>query len=223
MISPVIDNLLIKVEQQTKESYVTKNGLEVFLDPDLRDTEIHSQAFEQIDYRTTSGTVVALPLGYSSPHYFYDRVVKEIEIGDEVHFHYTAVSQDTRIEYNGQYYYAVPYEMVWCTVRNNKITMIGGRVFCEEVYPEDVEEIEVDGHKVRVKMNKFGMVTEMNVGYDTNKAIVKHIGKPLIGDDVIDVKAGDTIYYSVDSDFPNIINGKKYFCMTQEDILAKSI
>lgn len=220
MIEPVIDCLLVKVAYQTKESYVSDNGLELFLDPDLKDTEIHSTAFEQIDYRQLCGTVIGLPKGYSSPHYFYDRLVKEIEVGDKIYFHYTAIDKDSRVEYEGEYYYLVPYEMVWCAIRGQEIIMIGSRVFCEELSPEGVEEIVVNGHKIKVLMSKSGIVTEMNVRYDSNRARIVHIGKPLIGNPELNAKKGDIVYYSTDSDFVNIVEGKKYFCMLQEDILA---
>jgi co-chaperonin GroES (HSP10) len=224
MIQPIIDCLLIKVESEIKTKVKSENGLELFIDPDLKNTELHSQAFEQIDYRQTSGVVVALPSGYSSPHYFYDNLVHEVNVGDKVYFHYTAVDMDSKVEYGNELYYTVPYEMVWCKIDDaGKITMIGGRVFCEELPAEDIQEIEINGTKIKVRMTGSGIVTEMNVKREYGKARLMHIGTPLNDQPKLDLVAGDIIFYAVDSDFVNVIEGKKYFCMTQEDILAKQM
>lgn len=223
MIQPLINCLLVKVDFHTKESYVSENGLEIFLDPDLRNTELHSLAFNQTDYRQTSGTVMALPRGFSQPHYFYDNLIPNIEVGDRIHFHYTAIDLDSRIEYQGETLYAVPYEMVWCKVKDGELSMVGGRIFCEELPYDDVQEIEVNGVKIKARLSKSGIVLEMNVKHDLNKARLVHIGTPMKDQPTLDVKPGDTIYYATDSDFENIIEGKKYFCMMQEDILAKEI
>ena len=165
-------------------------------------------------------------MGYSRPHYFYDNFVSEVEVGDKVYFHYTAIDLDSRIEYEDERYYAVPLEMVWCKVKDGVLTMIGGRVFCEamEYEYDDIEEIEVGGVKIKVRMSGSGLVTEMNPKtQDINRARLIHIGTPLKNLPEVDVVPGDVIYYAKDADFENLIEGKKYFCMTQEDILAKQI
>lgn len=147
------------------------------------------------------------------------RIVNEVKAGDKVYFHYNSLSEDNMVPGHPGLW-VVEYDSVFCSVRNGDIIMIGSRVLAEPVYDDDIIEIEVDGFKHKAKITPSGLVKQLDPGYNLNKARMSHIGSPLIGDPEVPVKPGDIFYYIKNADFKNNIEGKEYFVMMQDEILA---
>lgn len=202
---PIYDHILVKVEQE-KKSVIKHGELELIAagqeyNPDMR------------VFAITEGLCVNVPRGMSKgiP---YEYIVPEVEIGDIVVLHFNSIDEDSKVETNKGVFYLVPYEYVFAVIRDSEIVVIGGRVLCLPLYDDAVEE---DGMMVR--KTGSGIITEINVKHDFKRAILSHIGTPLKGSKELPVKAGDMIWYPKDADFENEVQGKTYFCMTQEDIL----
>jgi co-chaperonin GroES (HSP10) len=171
--------------------------------------------------KQTKGVVVALP----KRMYECSHIAPELEVGDKVYFHYNSIGQDSRVlvEYSAPLTYSISYSMIFCAVRNGNIIPIGGRVLCEKYYDPDVVWENVNGAVIPVKMNKIGIITEINVKHSPFKAILRHIGTPPLGQAKPDVKEGDIVYYEKDADFENVIEGKEYLVMMQENLIMKEI
>jgi co-chaperonin GroES (HSP10) len=203
---PVFNHLLVRVKSE-KANRVKLGALEL----EIAGIDYNTDASA---YAQTMGEVLSVPRAMSKgiP---YEYIEPEVQIGDEVVLHYNAITEDAEVEYNNEKFYMVPYEYIFCAFRNGQMIMIGGRVLCEAVYEEGA--VEEDG--MMVKKSESGIITDINVKHDLKKAFLSQIGTPLKGAPALPVVAGDEVWYPKDADFENTINGKKYFCMVQEDLL----
>lgn len=200
---PEYDCLLVRVESETREKigglYIPQGRFVTNVDG----PPVQAQ---------TVGYVVA------TPQHLYEcsHIVPEVEVGDKVHVHFNAINGDSAmtVKHGDTTLYLIPYSMIFCAVRNGKIIMIGGRVLCEAIYESD--EVK-DGKRVATTKRKGIIIPNKHSLF---KARLSHIGTPCVGDPTLPCKSGDVVYYEVDSDFENEIEGKKYFVMRQENLIA---
>jgi co-chaperonin GroES (HSP10) len=210
-IQPVYDKVLVEVEAEWQTEHLTKSGvIGIAFENDI----------DRLGGAVRNGRVIAVPRGISA-HYFLSFVQESPQIGDILYFHFNAILPDNKIDLNiyGKPYYLIHMENIFAMVRGGEVIMYGGRVLAEPIFDGDVEDL--GGLKVR--KTKGGIISELNVGHNLKKATLTHIGNPLKNDTKTDVAPGDTIFYDKDADFENEIEGKKYFCMVQEDILMKEV
>jgi co-chaperonin GroES (HSP10) len=208
---PVFDNVLVEVDSEWKSEIQGKNGIVgVVFENDL-DRSVGAQR---------RGRVVRTPRKISEHHYL-SSIRNIVQEGDVVYFHFNSIVPDTRVQFDllEKPLYLVNMEGIFVIVRDGKIIMNGDRILCEPLFDEDV--VEEDG--VKVRKTKSGIITEINVKHDLKKARLAHIGEGFIGKKPVNANVGDVVYYDVDADFENEIEGKKYFCMVQEDLLMKQI
>jgi co-chaperonin GroES (HSP10) len=210
-LRPIYDHVLVEVEREWNQEIKGKHG-------------IVGVTFENEIERglgaIRTGKVVATPRGLSDSHAVLG-IQDTFEVGDKVYFHFNSIDADSRMETDIEKKpnYLVHCGSIFCIVRNGKIIMYASRVLAEPIFDDDVVE---DGG-IRVKKTKSGIITEINVGHNTKKARLSYIGNPLAHQSPVDVAPGEVIYYTRDADFENEIEGKIYFCMLQEDLLAKEI
>lgn len=151
--------------------------------------------------------------------YSYSNIANDLKAGDKVYFHYNAISEDALIP-DQKGLWLIDYDRVFCAVRGGEIIMMGGRILAEPVYDEDIVEIDIEGVKQKAKLTASGLVKEINPGHNLVRARLSHMGNPLIGDDHVPIKPGDVFFYIKNADFKNTIEGKDYFVMMQDEILA---
>ena len=205
------NNILIKAEKVYSDQ-ISYKSLKLYVDP-LYDPTNHS---------TTFGEVVGVPDGMSQSHHIHKFIIPEVKVGDRVYFHYNAMIVASEEKYklkdnDGNDVYSIPYEFIFCSVRSEKIIMIGGRVLCETI--ECGEDIGLGVGTIKGKVSKGGIVTEINTSHNLNKATIAHIGTPMKNEPDLGVKAGDVIWYEKNADMEYKIEGKSYLCMRQEDLM----
>jgi co-chaperonin GroES (HSP10) len=225
MVRAIVNSVLVKVDWEIKRE-MQYGSLKLAINP-IEGKQ--NDSYDPTGHRQTCGVVVSTPLGYDD-HFLISRIHKDLVVGDKVYFHYNSIDEDTRIEIDGDTLYYVPYDMIFCAIRDGEPYMIGGRVLCEPYYDKDLVEIEHLGTKIRAKISPSGLVTtvtgwnpDSEDGHNLSKAVLAYIGKPLIGDNELPVKKGDVVYYLKNADFENYIEGKKYFVMMQEDLIMKEL
>lgn len=97
---------------------------------------------------------------------------------------------------------------------------IAGHILVDPYFGDDVEEISVPGMPaIRGKISSFGIITETQERPRYLEGIVKHISKYIdfVG---ISVMPGERILYTMESDFENEIEGRKYYVMKIWDLFA---
>lgn len=185
--------------------YVKHGNITLYVDP----------LFNPGKRKIISGDVVAI-CDLMHP---WSTIVPEVVVGDRVYFHYNALAEVNAIP-DSDGLWVIEYDFIFCSVRNGKIIPIGGRIFAEPLYDGDIVEVDIGGFTTKAKLTESGLVKEINPGHNLRKAKLAHIGTPRIGDDPVPVKTGDVFYYIENGDFKNSIEGKDYFVMFQDEILA---
>lgn len=146
----------------------------------------------------------------------------EGQIGDKAYFHYLALSNDTYIGQDEDHkrYYRVPYQNIFCFVRDGRTTMVNGYVQVEPYWNEDYQEIEVDGKLIRGKL-KGDLVVGLAEAPEYRTGVVRRKGKDYGKDTRSTVREGDIVLYDKGSEFKNTIEGKEVYLMQQWQIIAK--
>lgn len=152
------------------------------------------------------GEIVSLPNGFSGRYKDLEGI---IQLGDKVYFNYLCA--DESCMYEGLL--KVPVESVFCYIRDGKINMFGGHVFCVAKWDEH-EEVEVEGKIIKAKMSG-NLVTGLDIKYDKRQTYIAHIGENT------DISVGDLVVMERHCDQKYEIEGKEYFVMHEENVLCK--
>jgi len=144
----------------------------------------------------------------------------DLEVGDKIYFHYLVSDEDHILEVDGKKYLRVPVYKIFCYVRDGQITAFGGYVLAKPLFDDDIEDVEVEGKKIKAKMSESGLVTSLEVDHRKNVSVIHHIGKPLADQPELDCKAGDQVFMLVKSEHRYEIEGVEYFIYEQENITA---
>lgn len=192
------DRVVVRVDSEYKEK-LTHGNLELEVSETFAPFNKNKHTFAQ-----TKAEIIAICDKRSGG------LPVDVKVGDIVYFHFNAINRDSRLDEMDDKIHHILYDHLFCTVDEGQIRMINSRVLCEPLYEEGVE----DGVRT-----KNGLVVEVNVGHDPKRAVLRHIGNPL----EVDAKPGDIVHYEKNADFENWIEGKKYFVMFQDDLIAVEV
>jgi len=147
----------------------------------------------------------------------------ETEVGDKAYFHYSTLRSTENFQYrevSGKVVYKVPYESLFCIVRNNRITMLNGNVLVDKYFDDDLEDVEVGDNTIRAKV-KAGLVVQIGEKPKYLTGVLRHIGKPIGDQTRYTCAPGELIMFRPSSEFENTIEGHEYYVMKQWDLIAK--
>lgn len=189
---------------------VQYGSLTIHIDPEFKPTE-HARIY---------GVVKAVPRGRC----FNEEGVEiepEVRVGDKIYFHYLTTSDETNRIYGN--YYRVPYYWIFCAVRNEYIVPVGGWSLCEQITEEEesFNEVQVGNQKISAILSASGLVTGIQKKKSERYARLAHIGKPLIGRNVLEINIGEEVIINKNSHFKNKIEGKEYYTVRQDDLLGR--
>lgn len=188
-----------------------------------------SKVFKDHDMDNASPALYTI--GGVNKYKFMRDIKQEIQVNDKIYFkwrgYYTkhnciAVSSD-----KSMYIYKIPYDFIFCAVRNGEIIPIGSHVLIEPEL-ENLEETLMptyfpfndENGKPVAKPKSEWIATKMFPENKDRQGVVAHVGSPMIGEEC-HLKAGDKIIYknSIKNLIP--IEGKKFIVLRQDRIHAK--
>lgn len=155
----------------------------------------------------------------------------DVQIGDKIYFKPRTlnnpanfIKKDTD---KGLLIYKVPYENIFCAVRDGQVIPIGTWTIVEPIF-EDFDSIleptyyqHLDSHGNKVQRPKSQWIQKKVVPeHDNWRGVVKYVGKPYKGDPC-DIKNGDRVVFKPKAAHFEMIEGEKVIVMRQEYILAK--
>jgi len=190
------DYIFFQVDRVIADSIQGENGLSLVL---ITGGEPGSDLHHVREY----GEVVATPKLLST----HLDTTMDVQIGDKIYFHFHTVSDENRIELEGEIYYKVHYSQVYCAIRDNRLIMLNDYLLATPKM-ESEDDIKTPG----------GIYLKMEPEPIPLRAIVAHIPA---GPGFDEIQVGDEIYYNSHSDVPISIEGKSYYRMRQQDVLAK--
>jgi len=193
---PVKNFILVQVEKRFNDVFEAPDGMILFkhlLEDGNKEQDviIHAPVVAIPDDIPTSG--------------FAKGIHKDVRVGDEVYFKYLSLlSEENWIPTEDGKFWRIPYQDVFCAVRDGDIIPIGGWVLVEPVKEKAVSTFLIDPFKDKVKNETVG--------------IVRHIGKPRMGMPDMQRIVGEAIFFPKDCAFENEIEGTVYYCMEQKMI-----
>lgn len=193
----------------TLDDTVTYGNMTLHIDPEFNPTH-HARIY---------GRVIAVPEGivYDSEG---NRIEASVEAGDLIYFHYLTTMDEVNCIYGN--YFKVPYYWIFCAVRNGNILPIGTWTLCEKVIEDNFGKVDVEGHSIDAVISASGIVTKLNKIPSVKIAKISFIGAPFIGENPLDIRAGDEVVLDRNSNFVNKIEGKEYYTVKQEYLLGKA-
>lgn len=230
------DFVYLRVEKEKEDTIETKVG-SLYID----------SRFEHGLHHRIYGTVISVPriltsnvkmpflreeIGIPYPKTDFDMkfvtladIEPVVRVGDKIYFHFNTVTEDNRFKEHfadtHSKVFKVRYDQIICVVRDGEIIPVGTWTLVEKVFDPDVQDIEIDGRKVKVKTTTSGLVTEVNVKPRPLAGTIAYIGAPFKCDPELDLSSGDQVLFTKESDWVNKIEGKEYYVMRQRDIIAK--
>lgn len=212
----------VLVELQEKYEKSKKIGeLDLMLDVPIMEKGV--EVFHNKGYRLKySGKVVSVPTTrqFDSQGYEIDNIIQE---GDEAYYRFINSSESGNeigkgiSDFSEQAVIRVPYEDIFCVVRDGKILPIGEWVLGESFIDGEGEDMDMPTGsgvtKIKAKMSSGGIITSVNDQVCLNKAIVRHVGS--LKDNPTALREGDIVYSRGGINFENEIAGKKYFCFLE--------
>lgn len=214
------NHVLVEVTCLRHKKIPFKSGMDIIVDPDFA-KEQHAQ---------TRGIVKAIPEAL----YFNTQDNESTEyktpitakVGDEVFFHYLqvnrAVNENKTIYKDGKYYIFISHDSIFCTINDNGFKMHNGWILLEPI------QLAVDKAKKYIDT-----LPKDRQDHDPLVAKIKYIGEPVEEyfygyeekDQGVDVKEGDTVIFSPNSDIPleypmHQSLDKKYFRAQRKELLS---
>lgn len=200
------DVVIIKAEKN-KKAKQTVGGVEI---------EIVTK-FNELDkdYVTQDGIVFGAPIALSSGQPI------ELKEGDKVYCHHFLCREENEVEIDGETYYKMGYNDVYCVVdEDGGIKPLGQWNLCDPMYEEvgDGEVVEKDDITGGMfKKSAAGIILSTEVKKDAIKAKVCYANSE---SKEMGLCEGDTILYRPDCDYEMVIEGKTYYRIRTKDIIG---
>lgn len=215
------NHVLIKLDKTRDDTFTTKSGMTFYvptmaIDPNDPNTETDADAIR------TYGVVAATPWkltksmmvpvvvrkGNREQMRTVADIVPEVEVGDKIHFRYSAIDRiENRIYNEDGMFQAIPYSDIFAREVDGQVIPIGSFVFVEPIK----EKIAKSDH----------LIIPDDFTKKTNRGIVKWIGKPFKDEAEIGVEPGDEVVYDTKYAERQKVNDEWYEVIYQDDIMLK--
>jgi co-chaperonin GroES (HSP10) len=149
---------------------------------------------------TTCGTVTAIPMHVDRVHIDAD-FQHNVQVGDKLYFNFNVVlDPDNRIEHEGEEYWIVDYWNAIALVRNGEVLPVGSYILIDPIEEEVTSELLI--------------IPELAQKKEKNRGVVYSSLDP-------NIPNGTEVEYEEVGKFWNIIEGKRLYCMYNNNILIK--
>ena len=166
-------------------------------------------AYQPAHYARESGTVMARPLAADEPFRARHGFANEVQAGDRVYFHYHAISPEYRYEVGGQTYYLLPYEMLYCVVREGRILTLSDYVLTHPVVTGAGEE-----------RTATGIILSHHAGERRHTQLADVAIAPTPSPGGAPLTPGRRVIFLQDADLPLTVEGTAYFIMHASEIIG---
>lgn len=208
---------------------VTMGGVIVSTIPNGYPAYGPSRVFKDDDMDEPSPSLYTI--GGVNKYKFMSDIEPEVEIGDKLYFkwrvYYTKNNFVAQSGDGKMFVYKVPYDHIYCAVRNGVIIPIGSHVLIEPEL-EKLEDIleptyfpfnDENGKPVERPKSEW-IRTKLFPENKDRQGVVAHVGSPMKGEEC-HLKPGDRIIYKNALKSLITIEGKKYIILRQDRIHAK--
>lgn len=207
-MTPLFNRYLVKVETNFQHEILFKSGVKLF----------RYVGFDPSNFATLIATVSAVPRGFKPLLGYEGITLPDIQVGDDVIVRYDAFSttrdQPDRdsVRYENEFYWEgksqwfVDVMQLIAVRRGNTWEMLNSHVWMDIVERKILNPLIPEQFQSKIWKGK---------------GIVRFIGKPLEGDEELDCKAGDTVFF--DARYPMVyeLNNTRFYIIKQRYIHCK--
>lgn len=156
-------------------------------------------------------------------------IIPEVQVGDKIYVPWTAIHDKRNLVADTpdkkSFIFRVPYELIYCVVREGKVIPIGAHVLVDPLF-EEMESIlrptyyQFNGPDGRpaVRPKSEWVQTKVITRHQDRTGVIAHIGLPLKGERCA-LEVGMKVLYKPKLQNLLDIEGKKYFILRQNQIL----
>ena len=138
--------------------------------------------------------------------------------GDKIYGHHFMCDLENAYDINGVRMYKIHVRSLYCVVRDGEIAMVGHWNF---ITPIEIEEKTAGGifipQFVNVSNNPSASDYKVKSKFDEEKGHITHLSTGIMAKGV---NKGDLVWWTKNSDYQMKVEGKIYYRMTDEDIVA---
>ena len=218
---PIGSLVIVEIETMYRET-VKMGGVELLLDlpKQEKDQDIF---FDKRSRILNYGKAIAVPT-IQPVDVEGNEIEATIQEGDDIHFRFMNIADEKSYleksvnDFSEKRTLRVPYEDIFCIVRNGEIIPVGEWVLGEPYIDSEGEEVSMPigaggSTTIKVNLSSSGLITSVNDKPSIHKAIVRYAGA-FKGEEVV-LRNGDIIFSKIGINFENEINGKSYYCFLQ--------
>lgn len=192
MPKPIRDVVFIEADPKKNAIKHLAPGVDIIID-----TAFEPHATENV---TQDGVVLQPPSKLRGG----ERV--DLKAGDKVYTHHFLCDEDQSLELEGKKFYQLAYQMCYCRIREGKMKMLGDWNFIEP--PKKEKE----------KTTNSGIIYNLApASKEPQVGIARHINEKMRE---WGVSEGDSVYFTINSDYEILVEGKKYWRMRNVDIIG---
>ncbi len=160
--------------------------------------------FEPEWHVATCGYVATLPLEFRKDR-MNDGQPCQVEVGDKVYFHYFTLKEDeNRVNIGNRDYFMVDYNRIYCKVVEDQVLPVHGFNLIEVV--EEEKEGSINGIIIPEMLRKKKVDTYGKVVLPSSNAY--------------NLFPGDTVFFQSAYAYKDKIEGKEYYIIHYQDIMA---
>ncbi len=190
------NNIVYIKADKTKKSKVNKGGFEYFKDI----------TYKPLDSSNVTQDGEVYSVCEKANHTVFEHELDiEIVPGDHVYCHHFLTDEDNERDFNGEMYYELAYEHLYCKVVEGEIKMLNEWNFVSPVESSD-------------DLTESGIIKELNKKNELRVGIINHPCQKLLNRGV---KEGSKVYFRKGREYLMEVEGKSYYRIETNDILCK--
>ena len=194
-ITPRRDFVYIKANKDRKK--VLKHG----------DLELYNDtSYNPLDDKNIVQDGVILSICKEAKHDYFGHDLKiEAKLGDKVYNQHFLTDQDNERDFNGEKYYEIRYENLYCKIEDDHIVMLNDWNFITPVVAEQ-------------EVSESGIILDFKQKNQIRVGVVNHTCQSLLDRGI---NVGDKIFFKYGREYKIDVEGTVYYRIETNDILYK--
>lgn len=165
-------------------------------------------------------------------------IAAEVQVGDTIYFKWRVIHNRNNLVAESiekdaakpsAWIFRVPYDQIYCSLRDGKIIPIGGHVLIDPIFETWEEILRPTYYPYKNNLGEFierpkseWIQTKVAPAKKDQQGVVAHVGTPIRGERR-EINPGDKVLYRPKLKSLVKIEGKQYFVMRQDQVVCRVI
>jgi chaperonin GroES len=190
------NNIVYIKADKNKKSKVDAGGMDLFKDI----------TYKPLETSNVTQDGIVLSVCNEAKHSVFENDLKiEVKPGDHVYCHHFLTDSDNEREFNGEMFYEIGYEHLYCKVANGEIKMLNEWNFV----------VPVEGE---IGLTESGIILDLKKTNELRVGIIKHPCQKLLSRGV---KSGDKVFFKRGREYRIDVEEEVMYRIETNDILSR--